>query len=429
MIRALRHGDRRLDGALLESSIERARRSATTGLVPIRSADPLEAVVDALAVRLAGGVPLLGDDRWSDAHWAGLTRRLAGAPMPEGAAWATFTSGSTGSPRILLRTERSWRSSFDALGDALRLGDDETVHLPVSLLSSMTVSSIVHAAAIGAAVVLPRRHGVVAADLGTATWAHVTPLGLEAIVAALDAGAPSRLRAVQVGGAPLGPELRARAESHGLRVIAYYGAAELSYVALDDDGRGLRPFDGVELRATGGRLEVRSPYLALEARDADGRATWRPDAEGWGAAADAVELGADARGPLLRVRGRRDSAFLSAGATVLPEDVEAAFAGMPGIRAAVALGLDEPRVGALVVLVVEPDPAVALDADALRRRARSRLPRSHWPRRWFVAAPLPRTAGGKPARAEIARLAAAGALAPCPRAGAAAGSTVTEEAR
>ena len=328
-------------------------------------------------------------------------------------AWATFTSGSTGAPRLLLRSDASWRDSFAPLGELLDLGADEAVYLPVSLLSSMTVSSIAHAAAIGAGIVLPGRHGVAAADLADATWAHITPLALEALVAALEAGAPSRLRAVQVGGAALPASLRARAEALGLRVVAYYGTAELSYLAVDADGTGLRPFPGVELRrGDRGALEARSPYLALEARDVDGARRWAPAADGWGAAGDAVVLDEDARGPRVRVLGRLDGAIQTAGATVLPEDVEAALADAPGVRALVAFGVPCPRIGELVALAVEPEAALPVDEAELRRFARSRLPRAHWPRRWYLAAPLPRTAAGKPARAELARRAAAGGLPP-----------------
>ncbi|MBC7403923.1 MAG: hypothetical protein H7279_12230, partial [Microbacteriaceae bacterium] len=57
---------------------ERIRLAAVEGqfpankLVPISTNDPVAGLVRALAVRTAGSIPLLGDERW-DAHvWAQL---------------------------------------------------------------------------------------------------------------------------------------------------------------------------------------------------------------------------------------------------------------------------------------------------------------------------------------------------------------------
>jgi hypothetical protein len=110
----------------LRERIERSQgeREIMPGrVVPIIDADRIAALMDAPALRESGGNPLLGDDRWEPRLWAGM-RRLAddARPVP-GMAWATFNSGSTGTPRVIVRTESSWSASFHAVSGHLQLTD------------------------------------------------------------------------------------------------------------------------------------------------------------------------------------------------------------------------------------------------------------------------------------------------------------------
>lgn len=353
------------------------------------------------AVRLAGDVPLIGDDRAPDSQWAAL-RAVAESVRPHpDAAWATPTSGSSGTPRIVQRTAGSWADSFAAVAELLDAGPGDAIALPAPPSSSLTLFSLAHALSGGPRPILPREHVLTAVDAADATCFHGTPHTLRLL---LDAGAPPRLRTALVGGSHLDPALRTRAQAAGIRVAAYYGAAELSFVAVDT-GDGLRPFPGVDLRVRSGELWVRSPYTALgyvgPASGDEVPGPLRRDGE-WTSVGDRAEL-VDGR---LRLLGRADDAILSASATVVPEEVEAVLRTVPGVRDAVVFALPRERVGALVAAVVEPDGDGPTLAD-LRAAAQERLAPAHRPRRWFTAA-LPRTAAGKPARAETARLAIAG---------------------
>ncbi|GIF48368.1 acyl-CoA synthetase (AMP-forming)/AMP-acid ligase II [Asanoa ferruginea] len=360
--------------------------------VPIRDKNRVDALVTALAVRAAGGLPLIGDDRWDPGYWAGLRDRVnAAAPAP-GMAWGTFTSGSTGTPRVVVRTEESWAASFPGVERLTGLTADDVVYLPSPLVSSVTMFSVAHARALGATVVLPRTHTVSAQDLADATVLHGTPYALRDI---LESGAAHRLRVALIGGARLDPRLRERAEAAGIAVVSYYGAAELSFVAADPDGQGLRPFDGVEVRVDDGALWVRSGYFAggyLGAVDGPFRRT----ADGWGTVGDLAEVDP------LRLLGRSDGAILTAAATVVPEDVEAALLGIEGIADAVVFALPHERAGDLVAAVIEPAPGRRPPtAGELRARAGTLLTGTHRPRRWYWVDRLPRTAAGKPAREQI----------------------------
>ncbi|RUR01016.1 AMP-binding enzyme [Labedella endophytica] len=347
--------------------------------------------VDLLArlreIREAGDVPLVDDSRWSGAYRAAIAAMIAEADLPRDAAWASVTSGSSGSPRVVLRSAASWEDSFDTVGEVLGAGVGGGVALPAPPTSSLTLFSLAHTLAGGPAPVL----GPVAAS-GAASL-HGTPQALRAV---LDAGVPTPLRAALIGGSHLDPELRERAEAAGIRMTAYYGAAELSFVAIDE-GDGLRAFPGVELDVRDGVLWVRSPFIASGYLGAGG--PLRQD-DGWATVGDRAEL-VDGR---LRLLGRADDAILSASATIVPEEVEAVLRGIPGVRDAVVFGLPREPVGALVAAFLELDGDLPED---VRARVDAQLAPAHRPRQWFTGV-IPRTASGKPARADVVRRVRAG---------------------
>lgn len=338
-------------------------------------------------IRDAGDVPLVLDARWPKAHHSAVVAAATAAELPHGTAWATLTSGSSGAPRIVLRSAESWAESFAAVSDFLDAGPGATVALPAPPASSLTLFSLAHSLSGGPCPMLQ--------VTPEADALHGTPQSLRAV---LDAGAPPRLRAALVGGSHLDPALRHRAEAAGIRVTAYYGAAELSFVACDE-GDGLRPFPGVDLDIRDGELWVRSPFIAFGYAGAPG--PLRRDGE-WATVGDRAEL-IDGR---LRLLGRADDAILSASATIVPEEVEAVLRSISGVRDAIVFGLPREPVGALVSALLELDGDAPVD---VRLLAAAQLAPAHRPRRWF-AGEIPRTASGKPARAEAVRLVLAGEM-------------------
>ncbi|MFC4061300.1 fatty acid--CoA ligase family protein, partial [Planomonospora corallina] len=339
----------------------------------------------------------------------------AGAPHER--AWACFTSGSTGRPRAVVRTRASWAESFPHLGALAGIGPDDTVLVPGPLHSSLYGFAAAHTLATGATAVLPGRWpaAALASWLRGCTALHLVPHQLPA---ALQAARRSggRLRTVVAGGAALEPGAREQAAADGVRVLSYYGATELSFVAADADGCGLRPFPGVEIQvralpgaahgaAAGGRLgEVwaRSPYLSAGyLAGADG--PLRADAGGWMTVGDLAEPYRP--GQALRLRGRGGGAIQTGGATVVAEDVEEVLRKTPGVGDVVVVGLPHPDLGAVVAAVVE---GAGVSRAALEEVARAELDPAQRPRRWYGAERLPRTASGKPRRALLAALLAAG---------------------
>ena len=333
-------------------------------------------------IQAAAGVPLVFDARWPRAQRELALAAASNANADASVGWATLTSGSSGSPRIVLRSAASWADSFVTVADLLRASRRDAVALPVTPASSLTLFSIAHALAGGPRASLGTRGAI------SATCLHGTPQALRAM---LDAGVPPRLRTALVGGSHLDAALRERARKAGVEVIGYYGAAELSFVAIDR-GDGLRPFPGVELHIRDGVLWVRSPFVASGYAGTDG--PLRRDGE-WATVGDRAEL-VNGR---LRLLGRADDAILTASATIVPDDVEEVLRAVPGIRDAVVFGFPRAGVGALVAAFVELDRAAAV---GLRKAVATHLAPAHRPRLWF-SGELPRTSSGKPARAQAVR--------------------------
>ncbi len=391
--------------AVAAQSVELGDRSRR--IVPIRTTDALQALVEAFAVRESAGIPVVGDDRWEEQQWRDLQVTCSELEAPPGQAWATLTSGSTRTPRLILRSDESWSSSYATVAGLIGLTPESMLYLPVHLVSSMTMFSIAMARALGHDVRLPRLRQPASDDLADATHVHATPLLFERILDLIDEGAPHSLRAVLIGGAGLDPVLRRRASQHGIRVVTYYGAAELSFVAADDDGRGMRVLPAVQSRLDAGTMWVRSPYLASGYAGSEGGA-FTIDPDGWATVGDLAAIDQDGR---LTLRGRADGAILTAGATVVPEEVEAVLRAMPGIRQAVVFGGTAHGTDALVTAVLELDPDAQVTGRTLREQLRSALMLPHRPRLWYSMETIPLTATGKPARGRVRAAVANGEVA------------------
>ncbi|WP_182885132.1 class I adenylate-forming enzyme family protein [Microbispora sp. H10885] len=411
----------------------RDRGAGRGALVAAGQADPVALLVAVLACDLAGVTPLLCDHTWSEERreqvmaavpvTARFDAPLPGAdgppvrhdPGPDDLTWACFSSGSTGRPRALVRTRSSWTGSFAHLDELTGIGPDDVVLIPGPLVSSLYGFAAAHTLASGATAVVPGRWSpaALAGQLRRATAVHVVPHRLPAVLDALEAtGGP--LRTAVVGGAALDPAARTRAAEAGVRVVSYYGATELSFVAVDADGSGLRPFPGVEIDVRPepghslGEVWVRSPWLC-EGYLAGAAGPLRRDGDGWTTVGDLAEPYRP--GGVLRLRGRGDGAIQTGGATVVPEDVEEVLRKVPGVNDVVVVGTPHPYLGAVVTAVVEGAVEGAVGAvvrtgglsrAALEEVARAELDPAQRPRRWYATGSLPRTPAGKPARGLLA---------------------------
>ncbi len=355
--------------------------------------------------------------------------------LPPGTWLVATTSGTSGRPRAICRTARSWALSVRPLAEIAGLGPGDRVALTGPLHATLHLFAAVHTLCIGAHLT---------DDLQDATAVHCVPAVLADVVGSgARSGAVGPLRTAVVAGSALPDAVARRAAAQGISVIEYYGAAELSFAAIRRwPEPALRPFPGAELRVgQDGRLWVRSPYRALGyaeiaqepapgsagpleidtegyatvgdlARTAESSGATNPEHEARPAGAadpgvaesagtpDPRDTGTPAEGVV--ILGRGDAAITVGGATVLAEDVEAALAAIPGVAAAAVVGLPHPRLGEIVAAALEID-GTATPA-SIRAAARTVLFGPSLPRRYAVAERLPRTASGKISRAAARRL-------------------------
>jgi acyl-coenzyme A synthetase/AMP-(fatty) acid ligase len=360
----------------------------------LASRDTFE-VLDGISAATASGEP------WAvlDPAWPPAQLETARMQLDEATATGrlrpgdlvTFTSGSTDEPRGVVRTVASWDASVAPLTAITDLTADDMVWLPGALSSSLFLYGAWHARCVGAAV------APLGTDPGDATVVHCVPAQLDRILDDVTSGRAARLRLAVVAGDRLPDRARAAAARCGVRLVEYYGAAELSFVAYRDDDGPLRAFPGVEIDLRDGRLWARSAYLATGYLAGDG--PMRRDDAGWASVGDLAER----VGGGWEVLGRGNTAVTTGGHTVVVEEVERVLRALPGVVDAGVVGLPDARLGQLLVAVVALEEP--LD-DAWLRGAVRHLPVPARPVRWLRAEALPRTAGGKLRRPELGALAA-----------------------
>lgn len=293
---------------------------------------------------------------------------------------ALRTSGTSAGARAVVRTTASWFDSFPIVTRLLGLGPDSRVWVPGPITSTMNLFAAVHARVVGASV---------ATSPAGATHAVLTPAALARTLAQ---AVPLESVHVLAAGDRLPRTLRDQALFRGAAAVShYYGAAELSFVAWGSCAEDLTAFPGVELDCADGLIWVRSPYTCLGYVGPDGPLTRRAD--GYLTAGDRGRI----EGGLLRVLGRGSDAVVTAGATVLPGDVETALEAATGHRV-VVVGLPHPDLGQVLCGVVASREALA----DVRLASRSLPDPAQRPRRWVVLAEPPTTRAGKVDRGRLA---------------------------
>jgi long-chain acyl-CoA synthetase len=252
---------------------------------------------------------------------------------------------------------------------------------------------------------------------------YAVPTHLRLLIEAAEAGenAAVGVRLILSGGAKWPAELaaRCRAAFPNALFAEFYGASELSFVALarsDEDvpdGSVGRAFPGVAITVrdrVGRRLPTGRTGLvfAESALTFGGYAMDGGEVRRVGNALSVGDRGfLDDRG-FLHLRGRVDRMVIVSGRNVQPETVEAALAEHPAIAEAAVIGVpDERRGAALLALVVLRD-GTSVSRQELIRRLRATLPPHLVPRRFACPPSWPRTRSSKADLPALSRLWATG---------------------
>ncbi|MBW8798479.1 MAG: SDR family NAD(P)-dependent oxidoreductase [Streptomyces sp.] len=356
------------------------------------------------------------------AAWEALATRPSSAPADDlgldEPAWLLYTSGTSGTSRAAISSQRSalWSSAACYL-PRLGLSATDRVLWPLPLshtyAHSLCVLGTTMAGASARITVAPEPAALVrlVGEYAPTVLAGV-PLTYRQL---LDAGlgAVPSLRLCVTAGAPSGPELREEAEARfGAPLLDGYGSTETCGKIAVESPAGPRvrgssglPLPGMEVRivpAEGGgedgEIWVRGPGVMLGYHD-------RPEEtaaalrEGWYRTGDLGRL--DEHGSVT-VTGRAGDRIVRGGENVDPAEVERVLCGLPGVRDAAVVGRAHPLLGEVPVAFVVPDRP-GLDPAPLLRACAAVLSAHKVPEEVLPIPAVPRTSGGKPRRALLRR--------------------------
>jgi o-succinylbenzoate---CoA ligase len=298
-----------------------------------------------------------------------------------------FTSGTSGEPKPVELTVGNQDASAAGSEGAFAYGPDDRWLCPLPLFHIGGLAILVRCARVGATAVLADR--IEPATLEGITLASVVSTQLRRLRDA-GLGRLPALRAFVLGGGPVPPDLLDWARGRGIPVRSTYGMTETtSQVAVTGPWElTAEPVPGAEISIGDEReILVRGPMVSPGAIDADG----------WLHTGDVGAIGRDGT---LRVEGRLTELIISGGENVAPAVVEAALLAHPGIADAGVAGTPDPEWGeAVTAYVVERRPVSDYE---LLSFARERLAGYQVPKRVVRVRALPRNAGGKLIRSELA---------------------------
>jgi len=332
-----------------------------------------------------------------------------------------FSSGTTSNPKAFLKTRHQYRANFAVSSAHLEPGPGTATLAPGPVSYSLTLYALIESLASGGSAHLADAFDPV--ELGRRihdekiTRVVAVPAVVQALVDAARRGADrfTTLELVVTGGANLPAILRTGLQEvlPQVRLISYYGAAEIGFIGDSRDGDGTRisiyESIGVSIRDDDGN-EVPDGELGTlwicAAACSDEYLPGTTDAmlkgaDGWATVHDHGRLVDGA----LVLAGRAGDIAVTGGHKVTLPDVERAFEGMPRLGAVCAVALPHERLGSVVALVIE---GVAPGKGELQNRAREKLAPQFVPRRWYRVERLPRTLGGKIRRTAAAELVAGG---------------------
>lgn len=335
-----------------------------------------------------------------------------------------FSSGTTSAPKGFLKTRDQYRANVAVSSAYLEPLPGVHTLAPGPVSYSLTLYALIECLATGGAAHMADAFDAIAMARRVHEERITRIVAVPALVQSLSDAArrdPQRfasLELVVTGGANLSASLREGLGTvlPGVRLISYYGAAEIGFIgdSRGGDGTLIEVYDGIgfEIRSEAGERVPDGEFGTLwidAAACSDGYLAGTTDAvlrgaDGWATVHDQGRI-VDGR---LQLAGRAGDIVVTGGHKVALPEVERAFEGMPGVGAVCAVALPHPRLGSVVGLVVEGVAEGGAGKDALRAWGRERLAPQFVPRQWYRVDALPRTVGGKIRRAETVGLIEAG---------------------
>jgi fatty-acyl-CoA synthase len=366
-----------------------------------------------------------GHSRWpAYAEWrdAQSARDPGLAADPDDDCIQLYTSGTTGHPKGVCHTHRTWGACLRAV-TSCNWGryDSSTVLLicmPQFHVAGFNMTCFALNAG-GTAVIMRKvdpaeilrlvpRHGVT-----DSLWVPAIMLAILSLPQAADTDFSS-LRTISYGAAPIAADLLDQAQrTFRCGFVHLYGLTEnagcgtqLSADMHDPKLGKLRtvgkPYPGLELRVVDaegkdlppgkvGEIVMRAPWTM--------RGYWRnPEAtrdavrEGWLHSGDAGYLDEDG---YLYIFDRVKDMIITGGENVYPAEVENALFGHADVADVAVIGVPDEKWGEAVKAIVVPKPGAKLDVEDVLRFARTRIAGYKVPKSIDLVEALPRNASGK----------------------------------
>ncbi|UFQ14094.1 MULTISPECIES: type I polyketide synthase [Streptomyces] len=349
-------------------------------------------------------------------------------------AWMLYTSGSSGTPKGVLSTQRNRLTPVETgLVGVLGLSERDRLLWPLPLHHAMSqVVCVLGVTVTGASVMLLPRFSVrdVLGELRRPDAPFTLLGGVPTTYSALldevrgigdehDAGAlgASALRGCISAGAAAGPAFRKAFEAVcRVPYLEHYGSTEAGPVTMTAPGEASagescgRALPGTRIRVGGGadgqdvgegELWVSGPGVMTGYHGAP-QATAEVLRDGWFRTGDLARIEPSGR---LVITGRASDLIIRGGTNIHPSEVEAVLRRLPGVADAAVAGRPHPVFGEVPVGYVLPRAdGGALDRAALLAACRAELSAHKAPAELYEVDHIPRTASGKVQRHALADL-------------------------
>ena len=279
------------------------------------------------------------------------------------------SGGSTGEPKLICRSCKSWLLSFQENKNLFNITQKKSYATLGHLSHSLTLYAALEALTIGAdyyplnglgvahQLKLIAKHGI--------QFLYATPTQLRLLSKSASLENPLvAVDEVMIGGGWLDRETKQLVQElcPYAQIIEFYGAAETSFVTISDPSTPLgsvgQPYkdvnikvldaDGNKVKAgNSGEIWIKSPYLFSHyAEGAKQHTRWR---NGWLSIGELGKL--DAKGNLY-LTGRKSRVFKIADQNIYPDEIEVALSKHPDITMAFVTDFPDKMRGAIAVGVI-----------------------------------------------------------------------------